>query len=73
MDFEFEIPPLPPLQQRAAYFNFANDHKTTNHMNDLNNEQQAMLKQFVCITSCTFDEAFYLLTSSNWQYQVYSS
>ncbi len=70
MDFEFEIPPLPPLQQRAAFFNYANDHLINTPMNNLNQEQQGMLNQFVSIAGCSYDEAYYLLSSSNWQYQV---
>lgn len=80
MDFEFEIPPLPPpqLQQRAAYFNFgANNSNTNNYnnmnMNDfsgLNSEQQAMLQQFMSIADCGAEQAAFLLSNSNWQYQT---
>lgn len=67
MDFEFEIPSL-QTNQRYAACNFNNENR--NDPNNLNLQQQAMLNQFVSIAGCSFEQAFYLLSASNWQYQV---
>jgi len=69
MEVELEIPPLPPppqSQQQSSYFS-CNDGT---NMNNLNLNQQAMLNQFISIAGCSMDQAFHLLSSSNWQYQA---
>lgn len=65
MDVELEIPPLPPPQQQGSLLS-CND----GNMNNLSLNQQAMVNQFISIAGCSIDQAFYLLSSSNWQYQV---
>lgn len=79
MDFELEILPLPvsSAQNTNTFLhticdNNNNMNVNSNHTNglNLNLQQQAMLNQFVSIAGCSFDQGLYLLSSSNWQYQV---
>ena len=69
MDVELEIPPLPPPPQSQQQSSYLSCNDGTN-MNNLNLNQQAMLNQFISIAGCSMDQAFHLLSSSNWQYQV---
>ncbi len=38
--------------------------------NNLNLKEQALLNKFVSIAGCSFEQAYILLSSANWQYQV---
>jgi len=76
MDYELEIPSLPPQQNSFITCGTNYDNQNMNDTNNSNNsvnlnlQQQAMLNQFVSITGSTFDQAYYLLSLSNWQYQA---
>jgi len=73
MDIELEIPPLPlPPPQNNTYFlhKICDNNNNMNSSNNLNLQQQAMLNQFVSIAGCSFEQGLYLLSASNWEYQV---
>lgn len=66
MDFDIEVPSLKPPPQQTSYM-MCNSHEI---YNNLNLRQQDMLNQFISIADCSIEQACYLLSSSNWQYQV---
>lgn len=68
-----DVEPAPNVYQAYGSNHLEEDNMadTSNNSNtNLNLQQQAMLNQFVSIAGCSFEQAFNLLSSSNWQYQV---